>query len=126
VSDVHDSAIWSPTVNYFTPLSRKAAVGLFASAEHAGGGYARTYFSVLPGQVAASALPAYNARGGWKNWTLGALAGVSLTGDLLKGWKLVGGGTYRRMLNDFGDSPLTSVAGSRSQWLGALGIAYTF
>ena len=51
---------------------------------------------------------------------------MSLTGDLLHGFKLVGGGTYSRLLNDFGDSPLVSVAGRRSQWLGVVGLAYTF
>ena len=126
VSGSHDSGIWQPSINYLTPLSRKAAVGLFASAEHAGDGYADSYFTVLPTQVAASTLPAYRARGGWKNYTLGALATVSLTGDLLHGFKLVGGGTYARLLNDFGDSPVTRIAGSRSQWLGVLGLAYTF
>jgi hypothetical protein len=30
------------------------------------------------------------------------------------------------MLNDFGHSPLTSIAGSRHQWQGAIGLAYTF
>lgn len=126
VANAHDSGIWQPTVNYLTPLSTKAAVGLFASAEHAGRGYATTYFSVTPAQTIASGLPTYNARGGWKNYTLGGLATYSLTGNLLKGFKVVAGGTYRRMLNDFGDSPLTSVAGSRNQWLGAVGLAYTF
>jgi MipA family protein len=126
VNNAHDSGIWAPTINYLTPLSTKAAVGLFASAEHVGDRYADTYFTVLPGQVAASTLPAYRARGGWKNYTLGLLGTVALTGDLLHGWKLVGGGTYARLLNDFGDSPVTSVAGRRTQWLGALGIAYTF
>jgi MipA family protein len=29
-------------------------------------------------------------------------------------------------LNDFGDSPVVSIAGSRSQWLGVVGLAYTF
>ena len=126
VSGTHDSGIWTPTVNYLTPLSRTAAVGLFASAEHAGNGYADTYYTVLPGQVAVSGLPAYRARSGWKNYTLGAIATVSLTGDLLHGFKLVGGGTYARLLNDFGDSPVVRIAGSRSQWLGAVGLAYTF
>lgn len=126
VSDVHDSGIWQPTVNYFTPLSLKAAVGLFASAEHAGGGYARTYFSISPTDSTASGLPVYNARGGWKNYTVGGLATYSLTGNLLHGVKLVAGGTYRRMLNDFADSPLVSQAGSKNQWLGAVGLAYTF
>lgn len=126
VNNAHDSAIWQPTVNYFTPLSRKAAVGLFVSAERAQRGYARTYFSVDAAQSLASGLPVYNARGGWKNWSLGAIGTYSLTGDLLKGWKAIGGVVYRGMLNDFEDSPLVSIAGSRSQWATALGIGYTF
>ena len=126
VTGTHDSGILSPTINYLTPLSRKAAVGIFASAEHVEAGYSRTYFSITPAQSIASGLPVYNAHEGWKNYTLGALATVSLTGDLLHGIKLVAGGTYRRMLNDFGDSPLVSIAGSRDQWLGAVGLAYTF
>ncbi len=126
VSNAHDSGIWQPSVNYLTPLSTKAAVALFATAERAGRGYATTYFSVSPTQTIASGLPTYNARGGWKNYTLGGLATYSLTGNLLKGFKLVAGGTYRRMLNDFADSPLVSIAGSKNQWLGAVGLAYTF
>jgi len=126
VSGVHRSGIWQPTVNYLTPLSLKAAVGLFASAERAETGYAQTYYGVTPAQAVVSGLPAFNARGGWKNWTVGGLATYALTGDLLHGFKLVAGGTYRRQLNDFADSPLVSVAGSRNQWMGALGLAYTF
>jgi MipA family protein len=126
VAGVHDSGILQPTINYLTPLSRKAAVGLFASAERAERGYARAYFDVLPGQVAASGLPAYQTRGGWKNWSVGALGTVSLTGDLLSGFKVVGGVNYRRLLNDFGDSPIVRIAGSKDQWLGAIGLAYTF
>ena len=126
VADTHDSEIWQPSINYLTPLSRNAAIGLFVSAEHVEDDYADTYFTVTPAQSLASGLPAYRARGGWKNYTVGALATVALTGDLLRGLKLVGGGTYSRLLNDFGDSPVTSVAGSRSQWLGAVGLAYTF
>lgn len=126
VNGVHRSGILQPTINYLTPLSHKAAIGLFVSAEHAENGYATTYFSVTAPQAIASGLPAYRARGGWKNYSLGAVATVALTGDLLHGFKLVGGGTYGRLLNDFADSPLTSVAGRRTQWLGAVGLAYTF
>ena len=126
VSKVHSSGIWQPTVNYLTPLSLKSAVGVFASAEHAGDGYARTYYSISPTQSIASGLPVYNAHSGWKNYTLGALGTYSLTGNLLHGFKLVVAGTYRRQLNDFADSPIVSIAGSRNQWLGAVGLAYTF
>ncbi len=126
VGNAHESGIWQPTVSYFTPLSQKAAVGIFVSGERAAGKYARTYFSVSPQQSLASGLPVYNARGGWKNWSLGVAGTYALSGDLLHGWKAVGGVNYRRLLNDYADSPLTSIAGSRTQWLAALGVAYTF
>ena len=126
VSGAQRGGIFSPTINYLTPVSRKAAVGLFASAERAERKYAQTYFDVTPAGSVASGLPVFSTRGGWKSWTAGAFATVSLTGDLLHGLKLAGGGTYKRMLNDFGDSPIVSIAGSRDQWIGALGLAYTF
>ena len=126
VANAHDSGIWQPSINYITPLSTRAAVAVVGSAEHAGRGYATTNFSVSPTQSIASGLPTYNARSGWKNYTLGGLATYSLTGNLLKGFKIVAGGTYSRMLNDFADSPVVSIAGSKSQWLGAVRLAYTF
>jgi outer membrane scaffolding protein for murein synthesis (MipA/OmpV family) len=126
VSGAHRAGIWSPAINYFTPLSRKAAVGVFASAEYAERGYGRAYFDVDAAQSLASGLPVFTTRKGWKNYSIGALATVSLTGDLLHGFKLVGGATYARLLNDFGRSPLVSIAGDRSQWQGVVGLAYTF
>lgn len=126
VAGAHDSGIWQPSVNYVTPLSTKAAAAIFASAERAGDGYATTYFSVSPGQSLASGLPVYNARGGWKNYSIGGLATYSLTGDLLHGLKVVAGGTYIRLINSYADSPVVSIAGSKGQWLGAVGLAYTF
>ena len=127
VSGVHKSGIWQPTINYFTPLSAKAAVGLFGSAERVERQYVSTYFNVGPVASARTGLPEFNdGRAGWKSWTVGALGTMAITGDLLKGFKLVAGGTYRKMINSVADSPLVSVAGSRNQWLGALGIAYTF
>ncbi|WP_375392307.1 MipA/OmpV family protein [uncultured Sphingomonas sp.] len=126
VSGVHDGAIISPSINYLTPLSRKIVVGIFASAEHADDGYAQTYYSVSAPQTAVSGLPTYAAHGGWKNYTLGALGAVSITGDLTRGFKLVGGGTYARLLNSFSYSPVTRVAGDPNQWLGIVGLAYTF
>lgn len=126
VNGVHKSGILTPSVNYFTPLSLKSAVGLFAAAEHVERGFARTYFDVDAAGSAAGGLPVYTARGGWKHWTVGLAGTYSLTGNLLRGVKLIAGGSYKRMLNDFGDSPVTRIAGSRSQWLGAVGLGYTF
>ncbi len=126
VASGHKSTILAPTVNYTTPLSAKALAGLFVSAERVGNGYADSYFSITPTQSVASGLPVYNARGGWKNWTVGALAGHSLTGDLRSGLQLFGTVVYRKLINDFADSPIVSRNGSSDQWLGAIGVAYSF
>jgi len=126
VSSVHNGDTWQPTINYLTPLSRKAAVALFATAQHSDAAYARAYFDVTASESVASGLPVYSGHSGWKNYTLGAAGTYSLTGNLLHGVKLVAGGTYTRMLNSFSYSPLTRLAGSPDQWLGAVGVAYTF
>lgn len=126
VSGAMRAGVFSPTVNYFTPLSHKAAVGLYVSAERAERGYGRAYFDVDAAGSVASGLPVFSTRGGWKDWNAGLVGTVSLTGDLLHGFKLVAGGTYTRLLNDFGRSPIVSIAGDRSQWQGVVGLAYTF
>jgi MipA family protein len=126
VSDVHDAGIFTPSVSYMTPLSRKALVTIFGSAERVEHNYARTYFGVTPTQAAASGLRAYDPDGGWKSWTAGIGGAMSLTGDLTHGLQLVAGGTYRRMLNDFADSPIVADAGSKNQWMGVVGLAFSF
>ncbi|MGV3480283.1 MAG: MipA/OmpV family protein [Sphingobium sp.] len=126
VTDTHDSYVLTPTIEYGTPLSPTAYVGLSLSAERVGDGYARTYFDVTPAGAAASGLPVYSTDGGWKNVSVGLLGTVSLSGDLRKGWALFAVGNYSKLLGDFKRSPIVSVAGSSNQWLGAIGIGYTF
>ncbi|CAN5424612.1 MipA/OmpV family protein [soil metagenome] len=126
VNNAHDSEIWQPAINYLTPLSRKAAVGLTASASRVGTGYAQTYYSITPQQSLSSGLPVYNAKAGWKNYQLGGYMTYALTGDLLKGFKLIAGGAYSRLLGDYSYSPIVRLQGKPDQWIGALGVAYTF
>ena len=126
VTNVHDSYVVTPIINYGTPLSRKTYVGLSGSASYAGRGYAQTYFGVDPAGSLRSGLPVFYADKGWKNYSISALGIYSLTGDLTGGLSAVGGISYSRLLNDFADSPVTSIAGSRNQWFYGLGLAYTF
>lgn len=126
VAGVHGSYVVTPSLDYATPLSTKALVGLNFSANYMGGGYAQTYFGVTPAGTLASGLPTFSAGKGWKDWTVGALGALSLTGDLTGGLALIGGGSYRRLLNDAADSPVTSIAGSRDQWMVMGGLAITF
>jgi outer membrane protein len=126
VNKVHDSYVITPSIDYGTPLSTKAYVGFNLSANYIGNGYASTYFGVTPAGATASGLPVFAAGKGWKDWTLGTVGMASLTGDLTGGLALIGGASYRRLLDDAAASPVTRIAGSRSQWSGVLGLAYTF
>lgn len=126
VNGAHGSYVITPALNYSTPLSTKAFVALSLSADYIGEGYADTYFSITPADSAASTLPAFDAGKGWKDWSTSILGAYSLTGDLTHGLALMGGVNYRHLLNDAAASPVTSIAGSSSQWTGLLGLAYTF
>ncbi len=123
VANTHDSLIVTPTLSYGTPLSTKAYVGIIASANYVGRGYARTYFGVRPVQSSTSGLPVFTPGKGFKDVNLGALANVSLTGNLTRGLSLFAIGNYSRLLDDFGRSPAVR---DRNQWLGSVGLAYTF
>ena len=126
VGGVNHSYVITPAITYLTPLSRKSAVGLFGSTAIVGRRFAQTYESVSVQQSLVSGLPVYVAHGGVSSYTVGGFATRSITGDLLHGFKLVAGGTYSRELGSFSYSPLTRVAGTPHQWIGAVGLAYTF
>ena len=126
VGGAHKSTVVTPTIEFGTPLSRTTYVGLSLSADWVGGGYADYYYSIPPADALASGLSVYNADGGFKNWRIGLLANQSLTGDLTGGLSLFGTASYARLSGDFKRSPIVSDRGSASQWLAALGLAYTF
>lgn len=126
IGNAHESTVWSPNLEFSTPLSRTTYVGASIGAEFVGNRYADYYFGITPAGSLASGLPTYNPDGGMKNWKLGLLLNQSLSGDLLRGFSLFGVGQYSRLVGDFADSPIVDDRGSASQWLGALGVAYTW
>lgn len=126
VGHAHRSTVITPTLDFGTPLSRKFYVGLSASADFVGNGYADYYYSITPAEALASGLRPYNAGGGMKDWKLGLVANQSITGDLTHGLSLFGTGSYSRLVGDFKRSPIVADRGSATQWLAALGLAYTW
>ena len=126
VGGAHESTLVTPTIDFGTPLSRTTYVGLSLSAEWAGGKYADYYYSIDPDGALASGLPAFEADGGLKHWRLGLFANQSLSGLLTHGWSIFGAGGYTHLTGDFKDSPIVHDRGSSSQWVGVLGVAYTF
>ncbi len=127
VAGAHDGRLISPAVSYSTPLSKAIFTNLTVSAVHVDGNYADTYFSVDPAGSAASGLPVFDAKGGWKSYGASLLAGVDLSGDITDGgWGLYGLVNYSRLTGDAKRSPITSLRGDADQWLFAAGISYTF
>ena len=101
VGGAHKSTLVTPTIDFGTPLSRSFYVGVSASAEWAGGGYADYYYSIDAADALASGLPAYDADGGFKSWRLGLLGNYALSGDLTNGWSVFALGSYSKLAGDF-------------------------
>ena len=135
VGNAHESTVFTPNIDFGTPLSKRTYVSLGASADFVSNRYADYYYSYGSGRVTESAEapgpqflppPSYNANGGMKNWKLTALVNQSITGDLTHGLSIFGAGTYSRLVGSIGKSPFVDDRGSKSQWQGVLGLAYTF
>lgn len=125
VTRIHRTGIITPSVNYTTPLSTKALVGFFASAEIVQDRYARTYFGVTPAGSVRSGLPVFTPQGGQKDINFGGMFTYALTGNLTKGLALVTGFNYKKLVKDFADSPIVGIAGSRHNWTVGAGLALT-
>jgi outer membrane scaffolding protein for murein synthesis (MipA/OmpV family) len=128
IGNAHKSTIFSPNLDFSTPLSRTTYASLSLGAEFVANRYADYYFSITPADSLATGgvLPVFNADGGMKNWKAGLLLNQSLTGDLLHGFSLFGLANYSRLVGDFKRSPIVSDRGSANQWLLAAGAAYTW
>lgn len=127
VAGAHRGRTLTPSVTYFTPLSRGIAASLSFSAEHADDDFAQYYYSVSTAQSAASGLPRFTADGGFTKAGATMLLGFDFDGDLTNGGiaaVVIGG--HSRMLGDAKDTPYTALRGSTGQWFGAVGVGYTF
>lgn len=127
IAGAHEGRTISPSISYFTPVSRGAAVSLALSAEHADGKFNDYYFSVTPAQALASGLPVYDADAGFNKLGATLIGAVDLDGDITNGGLalfMIGG--YSRMIGDAADSPFVAQRGSADQWLAGAGLGYTF
>ena len=127
IAGAHEGFVLAPSITYFTPLSRGAAVSLTVDAEHGDDRFMEYYYSVTPEDALASGLSPFQAQGGFTRAGALLIAGLDFNGDLADGGlALFAIGSYSRMLGDAKASPFTSERGSADQWLGALGLGYTF
>jgi outer membrane scaffolding protein for murein synthesis (MipA/OmpV family) len=127
VAGAHKGMVVDPSVAYSTPLSRGILATWSLSAEYGDSKFAHYYFSVTPAGSVVSGLPVFHARRGFTNIGTRLLMAFDLDGDLTNGGPAIfASGGYARMLGDARRTPLTSIRGSASQWLGVLGVGYVF
>ncbi len=127
VAGAHDGMVVEPALTYFTPLSRGMAASLSFSAQFADDDFNGYYYTVDAAQSAASGLATYQADGGLNSVGTNLLMVVDFDGNLQNGgFSAVVIGGYSRLFGDAKNTPYTSVRGSADQFLGAVGIGYTF
>ena len=128
VGSAHKSTVVSPNIEFSTPVSRTTYIGANVGLEFVSNKFADYYFSISPADRLATGnqLPVFNADGGLKNWKAGLLVNQSLSGNLLHGLSIFGLGQYSRLVGDFKRSPIVSQRGSANQWIGAVGLGYTW
>jgi len=130
VAGAHSGMSVSPAITYFTPLSRGIAASLSLSTKYIDDDYADYYYSVPATNAAlpaADVLPGFQADSGFESAGVNVFLAFDLNGDVTDGGlALVALGGYSRMLGDAKDSPFTSIRGEADQFLGAVGIGYTF
>ena len=128
VGSAHESTIFSPNIDFSTPLSRTTFASASVGLEFVSDKFADYYFSVSPADSLRTdgELRPFDADGGLKSWKAGILLNQSLSGDLTHGLSLFGLANYSRLTGDFRRTPIVSDRGSPNQWLLAAGLAYTF
>ena len=127
VAGAHDGMVVEPSVTYFTPLNRGLAASLTFSAAYADDDFNDYYFTVDADQSLASGLAPFQADGGFNSVGTNLLLAADFDGNLLNGgFSAVVITGYSRLLGDAKNTPYTSIRGSADQFIGIVGIAYTF
>lgn len=117
----------TPSISYMLPVSRAQVVGVLASAQYVDGDFADYNYAISPAGAAASGLPAFDAKGGFHQATIGIATARDLSGDFLDGGFSMGVGVmYSRLFGSAARTPITSIRGSRDQWVFGGGLAYMF
>ena len=123
----HNGMLIEPGVSYFTPLGRATVVQLSLSASIVDDDFADYYYSVSPADAAATGLAQFQADGGLNSLGTLAIVTFDLDGNALNGgFNIYGLAGYSRLVGDAAGTPFTSVRGSADQFIGGIGVGYTF
>lgn len=122
ISGAHDGTLVSFGTSYSYSPADQWRLTTSLSATYADDDFMESYFSVDTDNAARSDLSAYHAEGGFKD------VGVALIGNyqMTDRWGLTAIAGYTKMLGDAADSPIVNQEGNDNQFMGGLGLSYSF
>ncbi|MEM6857995.1 MAG: MipA/OmpV family protein [Pseudomonadota bacterium] len=127
VLGAHDGMLIEPNIGYQRPFGRSVLFSASFGAQFVDDNFADYYFTVTPEQSAATGLPEFTADGGLNSLSATAIVNFDLDGNALNGglslYTILG---YTRIVGDGADTPFTAIRGDANQFIGGVGIAYTF
>ena len=122
VADGHSGIVATVSAGYtFRPID-DLGLTIGTSARWVSDDYADAYFSISPGDAAASGLRSFNADSGITDVGLNLAATYALTDR----WGLLALGSTSFLLGDAADSPVVDDAGSATQFFGGLALTFSF
>jgi MipA family protein len=105
---------------YWRQIHRAVDVQIGGGVIYADSDYNSTYFSVTPTNVGTSGLPFFNASSGVNEYYL-TVAGVMY---FSRSWLAAAGVRASKLSGDAKDSPVVSLRGDSTQFIGGIGVAY--
>lgn len=127
IAGAHEGMLIEPSVSYFKPMGRGASLQVGANLSFVDDNFADYYYSVTPAQSAATGLAQFTADGGLNSVGTTSVLTFDLDGNSLNGgfsiYSIIG---LSRLVGDAADTPFTSERGSATQFLGGIGLSYTF
>lgn len=127
VAGAHDGMLVEPSIGYTRPFGPGIRFQTSIGAQFVDDSFADYYYTVTPAQSAATGLPLFTADGGLNSVSSTTTLAFDLDGNGLNGglsvFTVLG---YTRLIGDAKDTPFTSIRGDANNFIGGLGLAYTF
>jgi MipA family protein len=118
----HDGWRGDVSADFVLRPSERTVITFGPRARIADDRYHQAYFGVTPAVALATGLPAYSPGGGVH--AIGVSGGM--THEFSSSWGMYVYAGYDRLVRDAADSPIVRAYGSRDQFSGGIGLAYTF
>jgi outer membrane protein len=118
-SDGFNGSVYS---RYWAPVSKNIDLGIAGAVRFGDDDFMETYYGVSAAGSAASGLPTFSAGSGVSSFDIGPMAMYHVN----KSWHVAASLRYSILTGDAADSPVVDTRGDSNQFLGLVGLIYTW